>query len=401
MWGRHGDPDELRVCIITGYRPTAAGGGMEKHVYELVNGLLDRGADVEIICEDRSFLPDPSNTLADRILGISPESLEFRGWTELYEEKSKRFAELLDAERYDIVHCHSHYGRDAAIQLSQLRQRPGLITTFHLTPLGQLERMRQLGIPEPEGAPIDCMVGEMEKTAARLSDRCIAVSRGVQSEIVRFYGIGEARAPVIHNWYDPEHFVAVPKQRAREVLGLNPESKYLIYIGHFGLHRGQLLAEAMRRLPSEIRLLVVHPEADPAIEEEFGDRVQFVGYTSSERLASYFSASDLHCFPTVYSGFGLVLIEGMACGCPAVVFNFSAMSEIVTEECGYLVERATADAYAAGILKALREGDHKRSAAVRRAGHFQEGPQIDRVLNLYKEVHHEAKNVVAVGGSDE
>jgi glycosyltransferase involved in cell wall biosynthesis len=383
---RHRDADQLRVCMITGYRPTAAGGGMEKHVYDLVNGLLNRAVDVEIICEDRSFLPDPSNSLAARIRGVSPESLQSRGWSELYQEKSKRFAEMLDPERYDVVHCHSHYGRDVAIELSRLPRRPGLITTYHLTPLGQLERMQQLGIPEPEGAPIDRLVGEMEATAAQLSDRCIAVSHGVGREIIRFYGVAEERVHVIHNWYDAGNFSAKPKSRTRQFLRLSVDAEYLIYIGHFGLHRGQLLAEVMRRLPSEITLLVVHPEADPAIQAEFGDRVQFVGYTSSEGLAKYFSASDLQCFPTVYSGFGLVLVEGMACGCPSVVFNFSAMNEIVTSESGYLVDELTAEAYAAATLQALRDGGKKRSAAIARARQFREGPQIDRVVNLYKEV---------------
>ena len=48
----------LRVCMVCGYRPTPSGGGTEKHVYELTSGLLTRGVQVDIVCEDRSFLPD-------------------------------------------------------------------------------------------------------------------------------------------------------------------------------------------------------------------------------------------------------------------------------------------------------------------------------------------------------
>jgi hypothetical protein len=77
----------LRVCMVTGYRPTLSGGGMEKHVYELVGGLRRRGIEVEIICEDRSFLPDAANELAHCIIGVEPDSLHATGWTALYREK--------------------------------------------------------------------------------------------------------------------------------------------------------------------------------------------------------------------------------------------------------------------------------------------------------------------------
>lgn len=359
---------------------------MEKHVFELATGLLKRNVDVQIICEDRSFLPDPARELQDRVLGLAPAAIQADGWIELYREKSLRFAEMLDPSRFDVVHCHSHYGRDVALTLSALHDRPRLVTTFHLTPLGQLQRYRQLGIPEPEGAPIDREVAEMEGIAARHSDVCIAVSHGVGREVTEFYGVPPDGVEVIYNWYDPGDFEPRSRSDARSSLALGQDAPYLLYIGHFDLHRGQLLAETMRRLPPEIRLLVVHPEADREIQSEFGNRIQFVGYLPPEQLALYYAASDLQCFPAVYSGFGLVLVEGMACGCPPVVFDYSAMNEIVTPQCGYLVADATPDAYAAAILQGLSEGGGKRPAAVARSRDFRKDPQIDRVLDLYESV---------------
>lgn len=359
---------------------------MEKHVFDLVQGLLKRSVDVRIICEDRSHLPDPATPLADRILGVPSASLRAKGWVAQYEEKSRRFAEMLNPESYDIVHCHSHYGYDIAFKLAGLDQRPALVTTYHLTPIGLLERREALGLGLPEGAPIDRAVSEMEASAAHLSDRCIAVSRGVRNEIVQFYGVPEDRVSVIYNWYDPENFEGHSRQSARAQLQLHPDAPYLLYIGHFKEHRGLLLAEAMRRLPPEVTLLVVNPEADEAIEAEFGDRIRFFGYRTSEQLALLYAASDLQCFPTVYSGFGLVLVEGMACGCPPVVFNYSAMNEIVTPASGFLVEEATAEAYARGIRNALPVAGEKRDGARRRAKEFQMDPQIDRVVDLYGEV---------------
>jgi starch synthase len=359
---------------------------MEKHVFELARGLLQRGMDVDVICEDRSHLPDPESPLADHIIGLSPDLVPDTGWVEQYEWKSRQFAAMLDPERYDVVHCHSHYGRDVAFRLSQMSHRPALVTTFHLTPVGLLDRLEMLGMPEPEGAPVDRAVSQMETAAARLSDRCIAVSRGVQREVMEIYGVPEGRVPVIYNWYDPANFIVYTRKAARQRLGLHPDAPYLLYIGHFAQERGQMLAKAMRLLPPEITLLAVHPEPDRQIEAEFGDRIRFCGYQTPDGLALLYAASDLQCFPAVYGGFGLVLVEGMACGCPPIVFNFSAMSEIVTAESGFLVDEPTAGAYAAGIRQALLEAADKREGAGRRAQDFRMDPQIDRVVELYRDV---------------
>lgn len=375
----------LRVCMLSGYRPTPGGGGTEKHIFELARGLLNRGVDVDIICEDRSFLPDADNPLARHIIGIDPKSLSEEEWVPQYLEKSRRFAEALDPGRYDIVHCHSHYGYHTALKLAGLTDRPALVTTYHLTPIGGLKRFERLRFPLPPGAPIDRSVSIMEQTVASLSDRCIAVSRGVASEVTEHYGVPADRVRVVYNWYDPDIFFPRTQSEARSRLGLPLDAVYLLYVGHFSDFRGTVLADALRRLPQSVRLIAIHPEANEHIKTEFGDRVLFPGYQPPEQLALYYAASDLQCFTPIYGAFGLVLVEGMACGLPPVVFDFPAMNEIVTPSSGYLVPEPTAAAYATAVLRALPSMAAKRAGAIARAADFCMDAQIDHVLNLYGE----------------
>jgi starch synthase len=373
----------LRVAMVCGYRPTPAGGGTEKHVYELTRGLLKRGVHVEIICEDRPFLPDADNPLAPCIVGVAPESLRRRSPVEQFMEKSERFSELIDPSRYDIVHCHGQYGYHIVLRWAQLVRRPLLISGFHLTALGPIERYKQLGLGEPGEAAIDRAVAFMELAMGCLSDHCIAVSRGVAREIVELYGVPPDRVQVIANWYDPSVFRQVDSQIARRLLNLKAAGRYLLYVGHFNMSRGKIMAEILRRLPHEITLLVAHHEEDEAIIAEFGDRVRFIGHSTPQTLALYYSAADLLCFPSLYGGFGLVLIEAMACGCPPVVFDYAAMNELVTDDSGYLVAEPTAGAYSAVIEEALSDGRKKAPAARRRAQAFHMDEQIDAVLDLY------------------
>jgi glycosyltransferase involved in cell wall biosynthesis len=203
----------------------------------------------------------------------------------------------------------------------------------------------------------------------------------------------------IYNWYDPRIFVACNYLRARQELGLAPEGRYLLYVGHFHHFRGYLLADAMRLLPHDIKLIVVHPDQDPALQAELGDRFVFAGYVPPERMRLYYSAADFQCFPTPYGAFGLVLVEGMACGCPPIVFDYPAMNEVVTPQTGYLVPEPTAPAYAACIERAFQDGPTKRRAAMERARCFEMDPQIDRVLALYRELIAGEKSPLSASGT--
>ena len=369
--------------MVCGYRPTPAGGGTERHVYELARGLLKRGIHVEIICEDRPFLPDAENPLVPCIVGVPTESLRRCSSIDRFMEKSKRFSELIDPNRYDIVHCHGQYGYHIALRWARLDRRPPLISGFHLTALGPIERYKKLGLGEPEEAPIDRAVAFMEHAMGYFSDHCIAVSRGVASELAKFYDVPRDRVQVIANWYDPSVFRQFDSQTARCLLNLKTAARYLFYVGHFNMSRGKIMAEVLRRLPNDITLLVAHHEEDEVIIAEFGDRVRFTGHCTPQTLALYYSAANLLCFPSLYGGFGLVLVEAMACGCPPVVFDYAAMNELVTEDSGYLVMEPTADAYSAVVERALSDGRKKAAGARRRAQAFHMDPQIEAVLDLY------------------
>jgi len=359
---------------------------MEKHVYELVRELMRYGVAVDIVCEDRAFLPDASNPHAEHIIGVPSDSLHADGDIARFVEKSRRFCELVDPMRYDIIHSHGQFGFHTALRLARIDSRPPFVSTFHLTALGPAERYRQLGLPEPEESAVERAAGLMEAAIARLADCCFGVSRVVVREIEQFYGVPSASVLLTYNWYDPRIFWPHDRLTARQVLGLRADGRYLLYIGHFKMARGKILIDVLRLLPRDVKLLVVHHERDEEVLAEFDGRLEYTGHLSAERLALHYSAADLLCFPALYGGFGLVLLEAMACGCPPVVFDFPAMNELVTEDSGYLVVAPTPAAYAAAIERALADRERKRSAAAERARVFDMERQISALVAAYKDL---------------
>jgi glycosyltransferase involved in cell wall biosynthesis len=58
------------------------------------------------------------------------------------------------------------------------------------------------------------------------------------------------------------------------------------------------------------------------------DRIHPLGYVDSTDLPTLYSGADAFCFPSLYEGFGLPLLEAMACGTPMVAANTSALPEV-------------------------------------------------------------------------
>ncbi len=374
----------LRVCMVCGYRPTPSGGGTEKYVFELTRGLLQRGIEVDIACEDRSFLPDDENPLASRILGIKSGLTYPENQVDAFREKSRALADAIDFSRYDVIHSHGQFGYEPFFRIVSEPDRPALVSTFHLTALGPVVRYAQLGLPEPREAAVDRATSLMEEAIARVSDHCIAVSEGVASELVDLYLTSPSRITTILNWYDSGTFFSRNNTEARHRLGLDPDRQYLLYIGHFDMSRGDILIEAMRNLPLDVTLLVLHHTSDERVKREFGSRVEFRGHVPADEMSWYYSAVDLLVFPTLYAGFGLVLVEAMASGLAPVCFDYEAMNEVVTTDTGYLVREPTGSSLAEGIKEGLREGRSRKSQeAINRASSFRLEDQIDRVIEVY------------------
>lgn len=82
------------------------------------------------------------------------------------------------------------------------------------------------------------------------------------------------------------------------------------------------------------------------------DRVLFPGWIDHGDLPAVYSLAELFAFPSLYEGFGIPLIEAMACGCPIVTADTCAPPEVL-DGSGCLVDPLDVEAIAAGMKKVL------------------------------------------------
>jgi glycosyltransferase involved in cell wall biosynthesis len=114
--------------------------------------------------------------------------------------------------------------------------------------------------------------------------------------------------------------------------------------------------------------------------------VVWVGGVPIETTACFYQAADLTVYPSFNETFGLPILESMACACPVVTSNVSAMPEIAGGA-AVLCDPSDAGSIARGIVDALGPAnDRLRDAGMRRAAEFTWAATAARTLDVYREV---------------
>jgi len=124
-------------------------------------------------------------------------------------------------------------------------------------------------------------------------------------------------------------------------------------------------------------------------------RIEFIPPATEESLLRIYQRAALFAFPSLYEGFGLPMIEAMACGLPVVALNRSTMPEVLGDT-GVLVDDASPSAFARGITEAImliQRNDHETADRVKaRAMKFQWTTTVRETLNVYESVYRNSRS---------
>lgn len=215
---------------------------------------------------------------------------------------------------------------------------------------------------------------------ARRADAVIAVSAATQDDIVSLLGIPPEKILVIHEAADAS-FRPVSRDTAarlvRDMLGIY--DPYLLFVSTVEARKNVTgLLKAFSRADIPHRLIIAggagwrSEEVFELVEKlDLSERVLFTGYLRDRSLfPALYSAADAFVFPSWHEGFGLPVLEAMACGCPVIASNTSSLPEIGgdaaiyvspenTDELARKMELVTGDT---ALNKVLREKGVARAA---------------------------------------
>ena len=204
------------------------------------------------------------------------------------------------------------------------------------------------------------------KRLLRRADRVLAVSEHVASDARRLAGVSPDRLQVVPEGVAPG-FRPAPGAATRVAQRHGLTGPYLFYVGALDARKspaGLLRAwHAARAAGADVELVLAGSPGKQAPAELPGARR--LGHVDHAALVDLYSAAACLVFPSRYEGFGLPLLEAMACGCPVVAYRNSSITEVV-DQAGVLVEDGDPDAL--GRAAALIVCEPERAAALRAAG---------------------------------
>jgi alpha-1,3-rhamnosyl/mannosyltransferase len=136
-----------------------------------------------------------------------------------------------------------------------------------------------------------------------------------------------AREVVAHLSVPPGNVRVIPHGPTFDSLGLQRE-RYVLYVGALDPRKG--LLTLLDALPEGVELVLAGPldRAPGAVRARIGGRVRATGYVDDAQLSDLYARAAVLVLPSLYEGFGLPLLEGMATGTPCVASDDPALVEV-------------------------------------------------------------------------
>lgn len=236
--------------------------------------------------------------------------------------------------------------------------------------------------------PWDDALRLRRKNAILKADSIIAISRSTESDLVDILGISPDSIHVAHLSHNPLFRRLEPWQRPE-----NPDPPFFLYVGdrnHYKNFTGLLRGFAAWRRSKEAELRVVGKplsKEEQALSIELGihDRIKVLGTVSDQDLLVLYNTAAAFVYPSFGEGFGIPLLEAMACGCPVIASDIPSTRE-VADNCPLYFDPSEPDSLAGLFSEALeieRESERIR-IGLERCAEFSWDKTAGRILDIYR-----------------
>jgi glycosyltransferase involved in cell wall biosynthesis len=233
--------------------------------------------------------------------------------------------------------------------------------------------------------------------------RVLTVSEFSRASILKVYGdLDEDKVVVVPNAAAPE-FRPIPREAALSALSdrFPIGGPFVLSVGDLQPRKNQVgliraFARLVRANPQLNQTLVFAGKEtfradlvrEAARESGVADRIRFLGFVSDKDLLNLYNACDLYVFPSFYEGFGLPVLEAMACGRAVACSNTAALPE-VADGAALLFDPYSVEEIARAMADVLLDSELRtrmERLGLQRAAHFSWQKSAQKTLDVFYEV---------------
>lgn len=370
-------PSRLRIAIDARYLSHGLVGGVHSYVRDLIPALLRNGPEHDYVLwidQKAPFeLPELASSVSIRVLPWKNELSSIRNDLNIGKAMLKDGAQI------------AHFPANVGLGAVGLPTVVTLHDAINVLPLLHIIR----GHPkDPRTIAMMSYLHLMTRLSMRRNPAIITVSNYSKREIAKRAGIAPDRISVVHRTQD-------------SIFRLLPDHKLEGARSNWGFRQRVLVADAIknpdctlrayRALSPELRLqtdLIFFSRRTPSDAvlqaEAAGECRLFVGLERDE-LVKLLNVADVLVFPSWYEGFGLPVVEAMACGTPVIASSRGSLPEVV-DDGGLITGAEDHTAIAQEITRLFHDPTayaQLRARALERSKQFSTDKEALGVLDVY------------------
>ncbi len=313
------NPQHPHPTIALDYTPAyEQGGGIGRYVRELVTALARQPADFNyrlFVAGARELPPSPGGNFAWKPTRLSPKTL-----ARLWQRAQIPLPVSIFTGSVDLYH---------ATDFVLPPTRAHTLLTVH-----DLSFVR---VPEAASPRLKAYLDVVVPRSVRRANHILADSQATKDDLIDLYDTPTEKITVLLSGVDARfHPVDDPSVRQKYRIGTRP---YIFSVGTVQPRKNYTrLIHALAVLRShgnDLDLVIAGGKGwleDPiyaAIREaRVEDHVHFIGFADDTDLPALYSAASITAVPSLYEGFGIPVLESMACGTPVVTSNVSSLPEV-------------------------------------------------------------------------
>jgi glycosyltransferase involved in cell wall biosynthesis len=233
----------------------------------------------------------------------------------------------------------------------------------------------------------------MDFLAGQQADRIIAISDHAEEQLIKRYGFDKTKVRMIPHGVNTEKFTPCSQSHP----AVNSDRITLLYVGRIGPRKGiDLVLEALNKANNDnIEFLIAGTgrheqnlkEKSKSLNVE--SQTEFLGYIPEDELPELYSSADMFILPSLYEGFGLVLLEAMACGTPVIGTDVGGIPTAIDDkETGIVVDR-NVSAITTAIDKIASNKKYRENlsqSAEKNSKNMTWDSVVDKVEQLYENI---------------
>lgn len=365
-------------------------GGMNVYVRDLSREFSRRGIKVDVFTRSQNpCAPHVNDSLAAnaRVIHVPAGPEAPLDTNAIYPHLPQFVEHVLEYTAqnhitYDIMFSHYWLSGWVAHELRAAWHVP-VAQMFHT--LGHMKK--RIAREKPE-ADHDIRI-QTEQDIMTWADALITATPAERAQILWLYQADRRKIHIVPPGVDLTHFQPMDRTHAKDVIGIPPHHKMLLFVGRIEPLKGvDTLLYAIARIRKEkpalcdnlcISIIGGDPDALAPGNVEMKrlqelraalglhDLVTFQGAKDQDRLRYYYNAAEALIMPSDYESFGMVALEAMACGTPVIASEVGGLAYLIRDgQNGFHVPVREPEALAARIVSIL-EKPEKRAAMSRAA----------------------------------